>query len=251
MERCCSTTGASRPGFHPHKIAQGWSFQNCSMSMTSFVFSPRRLVGCFSSSSACLQLIISCFFPLAPAVFWVERKQTEKTPQTLLAWYIYYQILTPPLSGMAEHTLKLLFRWCNEGHAASGPQHTPTLRQQPQMGACLNSNEGGISILVTSIILSLMEINNMPFVHQTKAWDKLRLMPQLFYSYVCVCVCVQLSLDSSLSIPLVSTYSAWTTSLFPVIIMGRGACLHLTGLWCNLTAVCNMQWISGGMQHFH
>lgn len=81
---------------------------------------------------------------------------------------------------MAEHILKLTLGWCDEGHAASGPQHAPTLRQQPQMGACLSSDEGGISILVSSIILSLTEMKNMPFVHQTKASDKLGLLSQLF-----------------------------------------------------------------------
>lgn len=37
-KRSCSATGASRPGFSPHKIIQGRSFQNHSMSTTSFVF---------------------------------------------------------------------------------------------------------------------------------------------------------------------------------------------------------------------
>lgn len=152
-------------GSIPHKITQGWSSQNCSMSMTSFVFSPRVLLLQLSLPAAHHQLFFS---PLAPAVL--------SWRQTLFAWYNYYQILTPPLSGMAEHTL----RWCNEGHAASGPQHTPTLWQQPQTGACLSSDEGVISILVSSIILSLMEMKNMPFVHQTKASDKMRLLPQLF-----------------------------------------------------------------------
>lgn len=129
------------------------------MSKAPFVFSPKRLVGCFSSSPACMQLIIAwVFFPLAPAVLWAGWRQTEKTAQILLAWYNYYQILTPPLSGTAEHILKLTLGWCDEGHTASGPQHTPTLWQQPQMQACLSSDEGGISILVSSITLSLMEM---------------------------------------------------------------------------------------------
>lgn len=58
--------------------------------------------------------------------------------------------------------------------------NTPTWWQQPQMEAPLSSDEGSISILVSSIILSLMEIKNNPFVPQTKASDKLRLLPQLF-----------------------------------------------------------------------
>lgn len=163
---------------------------------------------------------------------------------------LYHQNVTPPLSGIAEHTLKLSVRQCDEGHAANGPQQAPTLWRQPQTGARLSSNEQRVFNLVSSIISSLTKMKNTPFVHQDKGIRPAKAAVSALLELLLVCV-YRKSGVLSLYTQCPYTYGTWTISLFPVFKLGRGACPHLTGPWCNSAAVCNMWWISGGMQCFH
>lgn len=71
--------------------------------------------------------------------------------------------------------------------------NTPTRRQQPQMEACLSSDEGGISILASSIILKLNGNEKHAFCPPNKgirqAEAAASALLELFL-FVCMCVCV-------------------------------------------------------------
>lgn len=158
-----------------------------------------------------------------------------------------HQNVTPPLSGTAEHTLKLILKWRNEGHTASGPQQASTLWQQPQMGACLSNHEGRVFSLVSSIISILTKMKNTPFVRYERCHASQDCCLSLS-SNMLVSVCVQQIWTPSFT-PSVSTYGSWTTTSFLSSKTGGEAFLHCTGTWCNSAAVHNRQWISGETQH--
>lgn len=163
-----------------HKKTQGWSFQNCSMSTTSFVFFPKEtgrvLLPQPSLPAAHHQSVFSHLLLLCSELDRGKLKNQLKYCMhgtTIIKFsHLLCQLWQSTLSsshsnGAMKDMLQVVL-------------NTPTWWQQPQMEASLSSDEGGISILVSSIILSLMEMKNMPFVPQTKASDKLRLLPQLF-----------------------------------------------------------------------